>query len=77
MCREFDASICSNCGGVPLFGCVSCPSPKDWREDLLEEVEMIADMALKTHEDTLVKESRKRYDALLEIRNKIARKLRK
>lgn len=36
--------------------------------DKLDRIKLIIEIALQTHEPTLIEETRKRYDALLEIR---------
>lgn len=66
---------CSNCLDIPLFGCVGCPSPptRAALQRKLDEIDLEVDMAFQTNEDTLVKESRKRYDTLLRIRGIIHR----
>jgi len=67
---------CSRCLDIPMFGCVACPSPPsraDRLQEKLDEIDLEVNIAFQTHEDTLVKESRKRYDTLLKIRGIIHR----
>lgn len=71
---------CPHCKDIPLFGCVACPrapTRADELQEKLDEIELEVNITFQTHEDTLEKESRKRYDTLLKIRGIIHRKLRK
>lgn len=59
---------CSSCNDIPLWGCVACPTPRSRNEEILDEIESIVNVVFQSGKDSLANESRKRYNALLEIR---------
>ena len=78
--EEGEEPNCSNCQDIPLWGCVLCPTPKSRAEKLgdklqekLDEIETEVNMDLQTHENTIIKESRRRYETILRIREIIRR----